>query len=587
MKKNLKFIFSFLILFIILLISKKVNANSIKSISMDIYVDNSGDAHVTEIWSCYANNGTEIYHPYYNLGNSVISDLTVSEADTTYTTLSSWNTSNTFDEKNLKCGINTISNGVELCWGISKYGNHTYNVTYKISNFVADLTDSQMMYWTLIPYNFSNNIGNVYIKIHTDFNISSTTDVWGYGNYGGTCYVYDGYIEMQSDGVLNSSEYMTILVKFPSNTFNVAGNSLNHDFNYYYEMSQEGSTAYNQKTPSKFSYIFNMIFTFLVSFVSIFLPIFLGIVFSKKHIWENSLNLDKSVKQGIKNAEYFRDIPCNKNLFIAYYVATQYGLSKKKTDLLGAVILKWLKDGIVKVEKRETGKVFKKENSVIILNTEYYKQATHFDLNTFDGMIKYKEHELYEMIYEASKDGILENKEFENWCAKHYTEILNWFDDILKIVESHLEKENLITYTECKVYGFLNSKKKNASTELNTTAIELAGLKKYLEDYTLISDRESIEVTLFEYYLIFAQVLGIADKVAKEFKELYPDMIEQSNFNSYDYVLFIHTCSYNGIYHASAAKSRAQSYSSGGGGFSSGGGGGGSFGGGGGGGGFR
>ena len=59
-----------------------------------------------------------------------------------------------------------------------------------------------MIYWTLIPHNFSNEIGKAYIKIHTDFNIPNTVDVWGYGNYGGTAYVYDGYIEMQSDGVL-------------------------------------------------------------------------------------------------------------------------------------------------------------------------------------------------------------------------------------------------------------------------------------------------------------------------------------------------------------------------------------------------
>ena len=59
-----------------------------------------------------------------------------------------------------------------------------------------------MIYWTLIPYEFSNSIGQVYIKIHTDFKIADTIDVWGYGNYGGTAYVYNGYIEMQSDGRL-------------------------------------------------------------------------------------------------------------------------------------------------------------------------------------------------------------------------------------------------------------------------------------------------------------------------------------------------------------------------------------------------
>ena len=78
MKKHLKLIFSFLILLAVLLVSKIVDANSIDSISMDIYIDNSGNASVTEVWSCYTNQGTEVYHPYYNLGNSVISNLSVS-----------------------------------------------------------------------------------------------------------------------------------------------------------------------------------------------------------------------------------------------------------------------------------------------------------------------------------------------------------------------------------------------------------------------------------------------------------------------------------------------------------------------------
>lgn len=80
----------------------------------------------------------------------------------------------------------------------------------------------------------------MYIKVHTDFNISDTVGVWGYGNYGGTVYVYDGYIEMQSDGRLDTDEYMTMLVQFPSKTFNTS-NFINHDFEYYLNMAEEGS----------------------------------------------------------------------------------------------------------------------------------------------------------------------------------------------------------------------------------------------------------------------------------------------------------------------------------------------------------
>ena len=94
-----------------------------------------------------------------------------------------------------------------------------------------------------------------------------------------------------------------------------------------------------------------------------------------------------------------------------------YGIIKKKTDLLGAVLLKWLKEGLVRVEKREKNGIFSKENSVIILN------EGNPDTITFP-----KEKELFDMIYEASKDGILEGKELEKWCSAHYERILDWFD---------------------------------------------------------------------------------------------------------------------------------------------------------------
>ena len=93
MKKGLKYFFIVFFALFLWFISNSVQANSISKISMDIFIDDVGDAQVTEIWSCYADKGTEVYHPYYNLGNSRITNLTVSENGTNYQTLSYWNTS--------------------------------------------------------------------------------------------------------------------------------------------------------------------------------------------------------------------------------------------------------------------------------------------------------------------------------------------------------------------------------------------------------------------------------------------------------------------------------------------------------------
>ena len=565
MEKLLKIFFIFLFSLIIFGLSKSVHANSISKISMDIYVDNNGTATVTETWNCTTSQGTESYHPYYNLGNSKIQNLTVSDNGTKYTTLSSWNTSGTLSSKANKCGLNKIANGVEICWGISSYGSHTYIVKYDITNFVSELTDSQMIYWTLIPYEFSNSIGEVDIKIYTDFQIADTIDVWGYGNYGGLAYVNNGNIYMKSDGRLNTSEYMTILVKFPSNTFELS-NKLNHSFDYYYDMAEEGTTKY-EESGSFLNYVKAIIFVIFQLGFYLFIPIMV-MIFSaiKKHSTDFGI-VEKIYPQ---NETYYRDIPLNGDIFKVYYIAQQYKLVKNKTDILGAIILKWLKEGIIKTENRGVGKIFKKEETVILLGNSSNLQLSNS-----------KETELFHMMYVASKDGVLENKEFEQWCKKSYSRILGWFNDILREQRDILVKEGLVI---CEDKGSIFGKKYKATQGLNEEAMKIAGLKKYLLEYTLIKDRQAIEVELFEDYLIYAQILGIAKQVQKQFEEIYPNMIEETNFNSYDNLIYINYCASRGITSANSAKAAAdraaaRSYSSGGGGFSSGGGGGGSFGG--------
>jgi len=309
---------------------------------------------------------------------------------------------------------------------------------------------------------------------------------------------------------------------------------------------------------------------FIIIFTSIFIPL---IIIATKKSEASKLDFGIEGRFTQKDVPYYRDIPCEKDIFRAYYIGYQYGLLKNKTDLLGAIILKWLKESIIKIEQKEVGKIFKKENTVIILNK----------INPETAIENIGEQKLFKMLYEASKDGILENKEFEKWCKNNYSKILEWFEDILKNQKNKLIDLGLVKIEEKSIFKVFKYNSYTATSKLKQEAIELAGLKKFLKEYTLIKDREAIEVAIFEEYLIYAQMMGIAKQVAKDFKDLYPEIIEQSSFNSYDNIIFINYCAASGISTAQSAKTRAESYSSGGGGFSSGGGGGGSFGGGGGG----
>jgi len=575
MKKFLKLFSVFVLSIAIFGLTKSVKANSINKISMDIYVNSNGDATISEIWDCNATQGTEIYHPYYNLGNSTIKNLSVSENNTTYQTLSSWSTSSSLENKAYKCGINKVSNGVELCWGISEYGSHTYTVKYNITDFVANLTDSQMIYWTLIPKDFSNPIGSVYIKIHSNFDIEDSVDVWGYGNYGGTAYVYDGYIEMQSAGRLDTNEYMTILVKFPQGTFS-SSNSLKHDFEYYFNMAEKGAKKYAKKSGSDFGDRFVGALSIIGLLVALFFTVLFTILGVMRSEGESKLTIKKDSAISNREIEYFRDIPCNGDIFRAYYIGYSYKLLKNRTDILGALLLKWLKDSLITIGKKDVGSLVKRDSDVIVVNR-----------GKLDSITDENEQRLFKMISDASGDGVLEKKEFGNWCDSNYDMIFGWFKDVMDDERYKLESEGLINVVDTKYLKFYIVTTHEATPALKQEALELAGLKKYLKEYTLIANREPIEVNLFEDYLIFAQLMGIAKEVAKNFKDVYPDIIEQSHFNDYDNISFVNHCMSHGYSAAQNGMYRASSYSSGGGGFSSGGGGGGSFGGGGGGGGFR
>lgn len=551
-------------LFLIFSFTLNVNADSIKNINMDIYIDSNGNANITEIWKVNINNGTEGYKPYYNLGNSEIKNFTVTDdKNNLYKFKDNWDPYDSFTEKTYKNGINELYNGVELCWGISKYGNRTYTLKYEITNFVADLTDSQMIYWTLIPYELSLEPKEVNIVIRSDIKFSDNIEVWGYGNYGGTAYVYNGNIEMNSDGKLASDEYMTILIKLPEDMFNTT-NKLNYDFDFYYRKAERGAVKYELTT--NFHFNTTSILGFILP-VIIWFFIALGILKATKGAFQRK-TFQKVISKGkfSNNLNYYRDIPCNKDIFYAYFLASDYKLNKKNTDFLGAIILSWIKKGYVNIEKQEKKKMLKTtEESYLIFQK---------DALTEDNL----ESKMYKYMYSASEDGILESKDFEKYCEKNYSTIIKWFDKVLDDQRDSCVEQNLII-NEKKMFN-----KYYETKEVYEEAKNLAGLKKFFEDFSSMENKSAIEVHLWDYYLQYAQIFGIADKVASEFKKLYPDVITDIVYNDF---VFINSFSSSAIKSATTAQSRAQSYSSGGGGFSSGGGGGGSFGGGGGGGGFR
>ena len=546
-----------------------VNAETINSINMDIYVDPNGDAYVTEVWDTDATEKTEYYHAYYNIGKSKITDLKVSDESNEYTYMD-WDINGSLSSKAYHYGYNYDYDGVELCFGKSSYKHHKYTLTYKINGFVYNTTDGkQVIYWTLLnkinpaPKEFE-------IVIYADDDFSNELPVWGYGFYGGETSVSDGKIYLSNKATnetFENTDYMTLLAEFDEPIFNTEYN-LDKTIDGVKEMAEQGATHYSNKT-STLDKIFNV---FITIFNFCFWAGIFGLIFKSAKENDNKcgtkmLDFGEQGKKLPKDDFMFHELPCGKDIYRAYWLAKNYKLIKKPTDFLGTVLLKWTKQGKIVVESETKGKIFKKEETKI-----------HMQENIkLDNEI---EESLYKYMYRASKDGILESHEFESWCKSNYSTILGWFDKALDYENDKLIEEGKLVAQEVKKVKIFSSTVYKVDPSLYEQANYMRGLKNFFNDLGNMKDKAVIEVNIWEEYLMYAQIFGVAEKVAKQFKEMYPNVITDQSYNN---MIYINSIAYTGMHSASAAQSRAQSYSSGGGGFSSGGGGFGSFGGGGGG----
>ena len=99
------------------------------------------------------------------------------------------------------------------------------------------------------------------------------------------------------------------------------------------------------------------------------------------------------------------------------------------------------------------------------------------------------------------------------------------FNDIYSGIVSDI-KEGKIQFSENKKRFSIN-KKYVVDSSMMIEAEQMQGLKNYLKEFTLIKEKEPIEVNLWNEYLIYAQIFGMAKEVAKQFKKLYSILKEK------------------------------------------------------------
>ena len=205
----------------------------------------------------------------------------------------------------------------------------------------------------------------------------------------------------------------------------------------------------------------------------------------------------QNVEKLEEDSMYFREIPFE-NLGDAFWLSYCAGLMENPEDIFYAFLLKWHIDGNVEV---------------------------------------YKKHNIY---YAQVKKKILYTDTFETKVFKH---IFLWgaFKTPVKISRIRFSKSLTLTkllrisYYNLKAQGYAlpnniyaidNTGAFTVPDDLKPKLASFIGLKKFLEEFTLIYEKSVEAVHLYEMYLVYAELFGIADKTEEELcRYISPELI--------------------------------------------------------------
>ena len=478
--------------------------NTVHKVDISLQLQRNGSAVVTEVWDMYVDQATEWYLVRENLGDISIEGLSVKdETGHKYFTEPEWNSDRSRSEKARRCGIIHKRKGVEICWGIGDYGDRVYTVTYTMTNVVKSLTDADMLHLQLLSPGLSSKPELVEVHIYGPGLTKDNVRFWGFGFEGWSGFVEDdeaglpGAIAMGTSGRLSS---VIVLVRFEKGLFQ-SPSELNRGFEQVLAEVLKGARFEDEPDSSSDGAFWKLLE--ILFYVASFL-LGSGLLAELANSPKKVLGCRK------KDVQWNRDLPYGGDLLKSNYTLGRLEEIKKGNCFASALILRMVYKGALVVNRSSGDKVDIAFNDSVAAGLDADSRG------------------LYDMLKSASgSDEILQDNEFSRWSKRNYKTVNKWITDASKHGQDAM-----------KVAGQLDQKSILGTPKYTPAGQEearkLLGFKKFLSDFTLISERGSQEVTLWQDYLVFGAMFGIADKVAKELHDINPKLFEDVVMLDYD-----------------------------------------------------
>ena len=570
-----KMLIMLLVFFFSLLIGNQVKAGSIKlnKLDFEIQLNEDGSMDVVENWNAKITDTNTMFKDFY-LDSSKFKKITNVEVYR----VSSGNKQKLTQidkemyhvTKNCYYGLPISGNKFEIAWGVSVNGTETrnYQVKYKVVDVIKTYADCSELYWQLVGTDNEIPVTKLTGTIKLPKAVAEKNNIrgWAHGPYNGNITVSEDKVYLDVDyldtGVMVEARIAVLEDLFSKNK--------RVDKSKFSEILAEEQSWADQANREREKYIKDIerskriekIIAVAYIIATIALTIFLIY-----NLIKNGIKARQTEKRKMPKLDYFRDIP-NKEASAgdaAYlYYFKNGSFSRNISKILSATLLQLaLKKYISFSEDNEESKPKIRVN---ILNVTDNRETLTND-----------EKLIYELLNKVSKKRTFTMKEFEEYVGKHCESFMgkmrkleievekhqvkmkNYSKENEKIVSKHSNKGFIYMFFGIVGIGImpipailliLNSipqfimakRNRNLTDKGLEEKAKWVGLKKYMEDFSLLNEKEVPDLKLWEKYLVFATAFGIADKVLKQLKIKYPEL---QDMDGYDYAYM------NMLYHSS------------------------------------
>lgn len=614
MKKVLnKIIIAILAFLSIIIISNISNASGglrLKNLNYDVTLNSDGTADVVETWRISIEDTNTLFKTF-EIDSSKYKEITdVKVAEVKSSGNVDFRKINQYKyhvDKN--CYYALVYKGkFEIAWGVhAEDVTRTYKISYKIIDAVKNYNDCSEFYWQFVSTDSeipANKVTGT-IKLPNIVGNLEELRVWAHGPLNGNIKKdSNDTVSFEVDG-LEENTMLEARVVTPKLVFGRNNNTSNgYKLQSILDQEQEWADEANRKREEIQKRQENIRKTMIIGCIIFnIIGLILAVVIVKKIVKYHKKLQETPKIRPEQELEYYRDIDGNETpaeaAFIYYFKNTgmQYNMSKViSATMLDLCMKKHIEFEVVANKKNQIRVILKKDFP--------------------EGLVK-DEKTIYELLQKvANKEtNSFTMKEFEKYASRHSSSVLGTFSKI-ETIAKNLQEENgnyskdLITKSNswstkgvgyvflailsvismwllvipaivAAVYSFKIASRYNTLTQKGVNRKEeLQGLKKYMEEFSMIDDKTVPELVLWEKYLVYATVFGIADKVLKQLKVVYPQ-ITDGELAGYSYMYLMYSNNFNTSFLNTLNSSVSTSYhsatnyssgSGGGGGFSSGGG---------------